>query len=217
VADAIRASGGNPSTRSVRERLGNTGSMSTITSLMQRWRDDNRQADVELALPTGLQRGLLAFVAEERAAARAALEADMVNLQQEVADLVAENDCLEAARRELADALAEREALVSALQTRLAHLEGEVDAARKAEQEARTGAEQTRVELAKAALRLEGLPQLQEMLERAQAEARDERERRIAAEQRAAVLEARLEAAAPAANGLSLHNTLRTGERRNRQ
>lgn len=216
VADAIRASGDNPSTRTVRERLG-TGSMSTITTFMQRWRDENRQADVELALPVGLQRALLGFFAEEKAAARAALEVVMVNLQQEVADLVAENERLEAATQELASSLTRSESLVSALQTRQVQLEGDVEAASRAEQEARSGAEQTRVELAKAALRLESLPRLQDMLDRAQVEIREERERRIAAEQKAAVLETRLEAAAPPGGALSLHDALRTGERRTRQ
>lgn len=214
AADALRAGGSMPSTRSVRDRLG-TGSMSTITAHMQRWRNEHREANVELTLPPGLQRALLGFIAEEQAAARAALEAEMANLQQEVADLLADNERMDEQVQEQAAELVRSASLVAALQARERALVDDTEAARKAEHEARTAAEQSRVQLAKAELRIEGLPALQGMLDQARAMVDTERERRVAAEQRAAVLDARLEAAAPA--GLSLRDTLQTADRRLRQ
>ena len=75
IADAIRAEGGKPTLRAVRERLG-TGSMGTVSKHLQQWKaGQERQAATELALPPALQRAVLDFMATELAAARAPLEA----------------------------------------------------------------------------------------------------------------------------------------------
>lgn len=216
VADAIRATGGNPTTRGVREKLG-SGSMGTITQLMQRWRDENRQAKVEIVLPTGLQRALLDIIAQEQAAARVTLEGELANLQQEVADLADDNERQEADREMLVATLAERDFAVSALEDRGSRLANELAAVREAEQQARSAVEAVRVELAKAELKLESLPQLQGVLDNARADIERERERRIEAEQRAAVLAAQLAAATATAGALSQEMLLRGDRRAPRQ
>ena len=38
AADAMKVAGGKPTTRGIRERLGNTGSMGTVNKLLQAWK-----------------------------------------------------------------------------------------------------------------------------------------------------------------------------------
>src|SRR5260370_13445777 len=84
VADALKAEGVKPTARAVRERLGNTGSMGTVTRLLQQWRDaQQRQAASTLMLPPALQRAILEFMELELAAARATLEAELASQRQE--------------------------------------------------------------------------------------------------------------------------------------
>src|SRR5258708_29280796 len=93
VAEALKAEGVKPTARAVRERLGNTGSMGTVTRLLQQWRDaQERQTATTLMLPPALQRAILEFMELELTAARATLEAELANHRQEVADLGAENE-----------------------------------------------------------------------------------------------------------------------------
>ncbi|MFP3733210.1 DNA-binding protein, partial [Bacillus sp. SIMBA_006] len=76
IADAMKADGIKPTSRAVRERLGNTGSMGTINKLLQHWKaGQERQATASLTLPPALQKAVLDFMDQELAAARATLEA----------------------------------------------------------------------------------------------------------------------------------------------
>src|SRR5260370_3253500 len=93
VAEALKAEGVKPTARAVRERLGNTGSMGTVTRLLQQWRDaQERQTATSLMLPPALQRAILEFMELELTAARATLEAELASQRQEVAELGAENE-----------------------------------------------------------------------------------------------------------------------------
>ena len=38
AADAMKVAGGKPTSRGIRERLGNTGSMGTVNKLLQAWK-----------------------------------------------------------------------------------------------------------------------------------------------------------------------------------
>ena len=79
VADAMKMEGVKPTSRAVRERLGNTGSMGTINKLLGRWKSgQERQISAALVLPPALQRVLLEFMDNELTAARTTLEADLV-------------------------------------------------------------------------------------------------------------------------------------------
>ena len=56
AADALRSESKKPTSRAVRERLGNQGSMGTITKAIQRWRgEQEREQAAALTLPPGLQ------------------------------------------------------------------------------------------------------------------------------------------------------------------
>ena len=114
VADTIKAEGGKPTLRAVRERLG-TGSMGTVNKYLQQWKTgQDRQAAAELVLPPALQRAVLDFMATELEAARAPLEAELADQQQTAGDLAAENErqaeAIEGQAAELAQLAAEKAA-----------------------------------------------------------------------------------------------------------
>ncbi|SDR62537.1 DNA-binding protein [Paraburkholderia tuberum] len=191
VADAMKVEGIKPTSRAVRERLGNTGSMGTINKLLQRWKAGQvRQATAALALPPALQKALIDFMDAELTAARATLEAELAEQQQEAADLATENERqaeLIAAREEEIEGLAIEKAEAEG---KASQLSADLDAARIEAVREREAAEQARTELAKALLRLEAMPRLEADLVAVRAELSTERHARVTAEQSAAVLAA---------------------------
>jgi chromosome segregation ATPase len=194
IADAMKADGIKPTSRAVRERLGNTGSMGTINKLLQHWKaGQERQATASLSLPPALQKAVLDFMDQELTAARATLEAELAEQQQEAADLATENERqaeLIAARDDELEALAIDKAEAEG---KAGQLSADLDAAREEAARERQAAEQARTELAKALLRLEAMPRLEGDLATVRVELDTERQARVAAEQSAAVLAAQKE------------------------
>lgn len=191
AADALRSEGKKPTSRAVRERLGNVGSMGTITKFMQRWRDEQQRGEAAaLTLPPGLQRAILDFMGTELAAARQPLEAELADLKDAVDEVASENQTLERnvdGLREQLDQVASEKAAAEGKSSQLA---ADLDAAREEGARDRQAAETARTELAKAQLRLEAMPRLEADLEALRAELAKERSARVAAEQQAAVLTA---------------------------
>ena len=195
AADTIKLEGGKPTSRSVRERLGNTGSMGTINKLLGRWKaSQERQISAALVLPPALQRVLLEFMDHELTTARTALEGELADQQQEASDLATEN---ERQANELDSQNAVIELLrsdVSAHQGRAGQLESDLVVCRDEAARERSGAELARTELAKAQLRLEAMPRLEADLVAVRGALESERAARVAADQVAAVSAAKLEA-----------------------
>jgi hypothetical protein len=193
AAEAIKAAGVAPTLRAVRERLG-VGSMGTINRMLQSWKDtQGRPATQEVAIPPALARAIIDHMGMEIAQAKAPLVADLAEARQATADLATEN---ERQAKEIEDlsvqmaALAEQKA---AADGRAAQLAAELAAAREEAGRERRAAEEARVEVAKAALRLEAMPRLEADLTLAREALETERLSRVAAEQSAAVALARLE------------------------
>lgn len=191
IADALKAEGGKPTARAVRERLGNTGSMGTITKLLRNWKASHtRQTSSTLALPVDVQNTLLDFMERELAGARAGLEAELAEQQQESTDLAAENErqaeTIETINEELTVLSAEK----ASIEGKAAQLESDLNIAHQERNAERQAAENARTELAKAQLRLEAMPRLVEDLENTRADLVKERGLRTEAERKAAVLEA---------------------------
>jgi septal ring factor EnvC (AmiA/AmiB activator) len=186
VADRIQAAGGKPTARAVREALG-AGSMATVLKCLQVWQGKQApHADTPSAIPPQLERLLAGFVAQEVAAAKAAVEEDLATAQQANGDLIVESERQAAA---LTASEAENAALRSEgdeLRGRLAQLSTELETQRQA-------AEGLRSEVARQQVRLEGIPRLEDEVARLQAALDQERSARAAAEQAAAVTGARLE------------------------
>lgn len=191
VAAAIKSEGNKPTSRAVRERLGNTGSMGTINKMLSTWKaGQERQIDAALALPASVQRAILDYVDQELIGAQAKLMAELAEQQQECADLAAENERqgmeVEALTRSL-DALSTGKA---AAEGRVDQLSTDLDRLRDEAVRERQGAETARTELAKVLLRLEAMPRLEGDLAALREELVNERDARVTAEQAAAVLRA---------------------------
>ena len=196
AADAVKVAGGKPTSRGIRERLSNTGSMGTVNKLLQAWKAaQERQISAALSLPPVLQRAILDFMGQELSQAKAALEAELAEQQQEAADLAAENERQGADIEDKNDAAVALQANLATLQGRLDQIEIDLAAFRNDALREREAAEAARIELAKALLRLEAMPRLEADINALRVDLDKERQGRVAAEQQAAVLGAKLEAA----------------------
>lgn len=201
VADALIGEGKQATIRAVRERLGDRGSPNTIQKHLSAWRDARPMAAAAaLELPQTLAAAIAAEIGRAAAQARAEIEGRLVEVQTEAADLAMTGESLEDERDSLIAQMVvlttERDTLAGKAAQQaadLAELTGRVEREQQA-------AEAARVELATARLRAEGLTERHaaqgKEVEQLRAAVEDERKGRIAAEQAAAVLAARLEASA---------------------
>jgi chromosome segregation ATPase len=199
VADSMAGAGQQPTIKGVRERLG-TGSPNTVHAHLTAWRAARPVAVVAApTLPASLMAAIGAEISQAAARARAEVEGELVHSQAEAAELSAAGGVLEEQLGDLTEQLgevgAERDEAVTLAAERAAEI-GRL--AEQVEREQRS-AEGARVELAKAALRLEGLAERQAAqaaeVVRLTAALDEQRQARAAAEQAGAVLAARLEAA----------------------
>lgn len=196
AADALKAVGNKPATRAIRERLGNMGSMGTISKLLQEWKGgQERQISNALSLPATLQRAILEFMDVELTSAKATLEAELALQQQEAADLASENERQTADIEFNLETVTALHAELATLQGRIAQIVADLDAAKGDADRERKAAEAARTELAKSLLRLEAMPRLEADLTALRVDLDQERQGRVSAEQQAAVLAAKLEAA----------------------
>jgi chromosome segregation ATPase len=201
AADAIKAEGGRPTSRNLRERLG-TGSMGTLHRMLQHWQDSQaRQVETTLTLPPAMQRSILDFLGQEIAAAKAGLEASLAECRQAATDLATENERQGAQIVSQTTALAELATENATQRGRIEQLDAETvrtkhEAAMQVEAaEARAHSEQqareaAQVAQAKAELRLEALPRIEEESNRRQTALDAERLARTDAERLAATAEA---------------------------
>lgn len=195
AAESIRASGGRPTARAIRESLG-TGSMATVLKFFQAWQDAQvKPADVPVALPGGLQRSLLEFVAAEVDRSRSELRAELDIANQANADLIVESERQSLIVENLTASLEAVHGEKAELAGRLAQMEAERDAARDEAAAERVAAEKARTDLAKSLLQLEAMPRLEKDLDNVRSALESERSARVSAEQSAAVALAKLEAA----------------------
>ncbi len=196
AADAMCGAGAKPTARTIRERLGNAGSMGTVNRLLQEWRaSQERHLAQSLTLPPALQRTILDFLAQELGAAKASLETALVEQRQEMDDLAIENERQAADIDDRMNTEGAIRAELATLQGRISQTEGELANARRETAAEREEAAKARIELAKALLRLEAMPRLEADLVALRTDLKTERQGRNEATQRAAVLEAKLEAA----------------------
>lgn len=196
AADAMKVAGSKPTSRAIRERLGNTGSMGTVNKLLQDWRaGQGRRIANALVLPATLQRAILEFMDQELTGAKATLEAELAEQQQEAADLATENERQAGDIEDKTEEITALQAELANLQGRMAQIEVDLGASRSDGERERKAAEAARTELAKSLLRLEAMPRLEADLATLRLDLDKERQGRVVAEQQAAVLGAKLEAA----------------------
>ncbi len=194
IADAMKLAGNKPTSRAVRERLGNIGSLGTINKLLQEWKaSQERQMAHALSLPASLQRAILDFLDQELTSAKATLEAELAEQRQEAADLATENERQAAEIENKNENIASLMDKTSTLTGRLDQLSTDLSASKAECERERTSAESTRTELAKAQLRLEAMPRLGKDLDEVRIQLEQERVARVAAEQLSAVQAAKLD------------------------
>ena len=194
IANAIKAEGLRITSRLVRDRLGNVGSMGTINKLLQEWNaGQERHITSSLTLPPALQKSILDFMDSELLRARQTLETDLADQQREMADLANENEKQFAMLEENSETIESLRNEIATHQGRAGQLESDLTASKDEVVRERTSAELARTELAKAQLRLEAMPRLESDLSTARASIESERTAKIFAEQAAAVAVAMLD------------------------
>lgn len=206
IAEDIKDEGIEPTQNAIYDRLGRRGSMGTIHKYLAQWRvGQSRQAEVTLSLPPAVQRTILEFLGQEITAQRRELEDSLNKANQAVSELALENERQQIEIEDLSESLGKERGAYASLQGRIDQLQTEhernsretraaIDAARMDAVREREVSEELRVELAKVMLRLEGMPHLENSLERSQKELEAERKARHEAERAVAGTQASLEA-----------------------
>lgn len=201
AAEELVGENREPSIRAVRERLRGTGSPNTIHRHLTKWRDARPEAPAAATdLPASILREINGEIQRAASAARAEIEAQLVQAATEAADLAAAGEALEAERDALAEQVAaltsERDVLAGKAAEQLAEIERlgvEVDRERRASEEAR-------IEIAQGRLKLDAqaaqLTEQRALLEQQAQDLRAEQQGRIVAERD-------LAAAAAARDGLA--------------
>lgn len=189
VADELKARDVKPTSRAVREALG-TGSMATVCKLLEQWKSGQAKHSqiADESIDQSVARALNAHIAARIQTATSEATARLADMQTELAAVIQENE------RQAAD-LAEQEAQVAQLKEECAKLTGQTQQLTKELARAtddleaeRKAAEQARISLAKAELRLEAVPRIEAEIESARAELAAERKVSAAAREEAAEL-----------------------------
>jgi len=192
---ALQAEGKPVSSRSVREKLGNVGSMGTINRLLQMSAaDKNRKPDSLRQLPPDLQRTILDFTDQQANGARAQIAEELVACRLEMADLATENERLSAAVEELRIQLETTAAEKAVSEGRLAQLTSELAMARKETAAERSSSENVRIDLVRLQLRVDALAPLEHELNKTRRQCEEHRDACVRLEQANAVLDTQREA-----------------------
>lgn len=192
VAGALRAEGAKPTIDQVWEALGKAGSKGTVHRLVKQYlaESDETQTTPESLrlLPSDVQQVILAFADRAVGTAREKITDDLLACRQEAASLANDNEQLAAEIDDLHMQLAQALADKAATDGRAGQLAIELAAVRKQIDAERAAAEQKRIALATAELRLESAGPLEKQLQETRIERDAQREARAEAERTAAVL-----------------------------
>jgi colicin import membrane protein len=197
AADSLLGEGQQPTIKAVRERLGDTGSPNTIHKHLTAWRAARPPATAAAPeLPASLAGAIAAEIERATAAARAEIEARLIQAQTEAADLAQAGEALEAEREALTEQVAALATERDTLSGKAAQQAADLDAQAQRIEREQSAAESARVELATARLRIEGdaerrAEQTAE-IQRLRAALETETAARVAGEQSAAVLASQL-------------------------
>ncbi|NCB21198.1 MAG: DNA-binding protein, partial [Clostridia bacterium] len=203
VADAMIGEGTVPTIRAVREQLGGTGSPNTIHRHLTVWREAHPVPPAAAPEPSpALSRAFADEIERHAAAERSLLTGLLAQAKVEADELAAAGEALEVKRDELAAQVATltheldmKTGVIAQQTTELAAAQAQITLEQAAAESARLEAATGRYELKQQALRVtEQLAEIQRLRDALTAAETG----RIAAEQAAAVLTARLEASADA-------------------
>jgi len=191
AATKMHSQGINPTARAVRELLGNTGSMGTITKHLQQWRDKSTgEAAIGVrVLPMAVQRVLFSYIDEQIKVAHTASSDDMLLRKQECMDVVSENERLHENLSNLQSEFDKLQTEKASLDGRHAQLAEELRAAHAETAAEREKSERSRLDLERALERVEAGKALEREVIQLRDERDAQREARTLAEKHVAVLE----------------------------
>ncbi len=168
ICNNLKANSIKPSPKLIREHHG-SGSLGTIQRLFQEWKEkQDRPIETNLTLPPAIQRAILEFMSIELAGAKATLETELTELQQVTSDLARENERQLNDIEHLENQLEEYQEKNATLEGQALQMETDLHALRDEIVRERQAAEFARTELAKAQLRLEAMPRLEQETSRLQ-------------------------------------------------
>lgn len=195
AADKLKAQNIKPTSRAVREALG-SGSMATVCKHLQQWQSGQaRQSQVtDDSIDPSVARAISTHIAAKIQTAISDATARLADMQGELASVILENErqsneisdlTVEAAfhKEEGAKLAGQIERLTTDLTSTILELGAE-----------RQAAEQARIQLAKAELRLEAVPRIEAEIEKVRAELDVERKSAAKAREEAAELRGRIAA-----------------------
>lgn len=217
AADAIKARGDSPTIAQVRTHLG-TGSNSTIHRFLRQWEESRPTvAAAPVEMPPAIHSAIVEEIRRAVATTRADLEQKLAEARATADELAATGEGLEITVDDLTEKLTSEQATslrlvgkVEELSREIERVKGEsitqvqevrteaagqVQEARDTAQREREAAESARQALARAELRLEGVPRLEAEIERLRERLEAESLARVTAEKQCAVLTAQLTAA----------------------
>jgi chromosome segregation ATPase len=188
---ALQAEGRNVSSRSVREKLGNVGSMGTINKLLQQCAGDKAETPSSLRqLPPELQYAILDFADHQANDVRLQIADELMRCKREMDDLAEANEQLTTMIDDLREQLIRAMSEKANIEGQVKQLAEELTGSRNEIAVERRAAEATRVELIKLQMRTEALAPLESELRDSRAECEAQRRASARFEQAAAVLEA---------------------------
>lgn len=194
ICEKLRGLGKRPSARLIRAEHG-AGSTGTIQAMLKVWEAQNPAPEHGVSLAPALMKALEDNMQHEVWRARQELAEQLAIAGETISDLTRENEevadenaALQEAQGKLMDGMAE-------LKGQVHQLENDLAGARAGEQREREAAEQLRIELAKAQLRIEQAAQLQDQHAAVLQELAQERDLRQAAEKQAGIAAAQRDTA----------------------
>lgn len=187
---ALRSEGRNVSSRSVREQLGNVGSMGTINKLLQQCLNAKVvEPDSLRQLPSELQHAVLTYADQHAQEARTQIADELLQCRRDMSDLADDNERLTETVEDLRQQVTTLVADAAVLQGRNAQLESGLENARREVAMERHAAETVRIELMKLQTRSEQIEPLAGELRTIRERLETERVNRMQVQQSVAVLE----------------------------
>jgi len=195
AADSIKAQGGKPTSRAVREVLG-SGSMATVCKFMQQWQGGQVRQNqvVDDTLDMAIVRAISNQIATKVQEATLIASTQLADLQAEASAIIAENERQAAEIEMQAYDLSSFQDQCSAYAGRVQQLESEVARLIADLATERQAVEFARIALAKAELRLEAVPRIEAEISAVRVELLLSQKQAAEQHEAAAVATARLEA-----------------------
>ena len=194
IANEIKTSGGKATSRAVRDALG-SGSMATICKLLAQWQasQERKSEAIDDSLSQAVAKAISNDIASKVQSAIADATSRLADLQSEHDLLITENENQTADHEYLVNSLASEKEQNSKFAGRVQQLEADAMLISTKLDRERSDAKSAMTALAKAELRLESLPRIEQELTSLRNQLEMEREKSATLHEKEAVASAKLE------------------------